>query len=978
MAAKYNRRINLYINGKEVSNNIKSVSGAMSKLRGEQRQMTIGSKEYLKHAEKIKYLKKIVDKHNASLRGTTSAWGKMTKMAKGFLPAIGATAIVAGLGRVIRKMNDAAKAADNFEERLDNLSALTGLEGRALEELGETAKQTSAKITKGGVRIKQSADDIVDAYTKVGSQRPELLKNGEALASVTEDAIILSEAAKSELEPAVAGLTTTMNQFNLGADQSRRIINAMAAGSKEGAADIPYITEAIEKSGTTLNLMNVSLEENIGLIEAIAPKYAKAQLAGNSLDKVFLKLQEKQIGYTNGLFNVNDALDELAARYKSGESAASIFGVEHAKMGTLLVQNKDEFNRYTKAVTGTNVAIEQAAKNTNNAKAIQEQYRNELHNLSIALGEKISPAMQQFYKIAGLAASALTRMVSVKASDKLKEDRIEMNNLFTAIKRAKEGSEARKLAIDQLNKTYGKYLPNLLSEKSTLTEIAKAQRIANSELIKNIQIKLREEELEGLARKQKKIMDNILRDVEKQRGKSLTTAAESEIFTLLDEMASMKSADEARNRLGAFAKVYRDASRNVGTYTENLKQFFELFKIRGDQQTLLDRINKIATTPNDAPFTENGSNNNKPTDKETTSPLDALLNADAETQKTVMRKYFADAGKDSFEAFIAAIEKEAAKSKIDWSLVPETEEEDEFDPATDYAIQKYQQTLDFKLALNESMYEQGLIGEQEYQDKLTELTRQAEDERFEIKREKIEDAKAIANMATNFVTALMDLELTNAGDNEEKKKQIRKKYADLNFAVTASQIVANTAGAIMQGFAQLGPIAGIIAAALLGATGAVQLGVANAERNKVKGFAAGGYTNGERMYVAGEAGTEWIAPNWMTNNPATAPIISSLESFRNNRISLNPDIIPMFAEGGYTTVQEKMSNLNKFQNTPLTSGIDQLQNEILTELVGRIGNSLDKNTQAIQGLTDKKTYVAVEDIRKADKLFTKIELTSGL
>jgi hypothetical protein len=46
----------------------------------------------------------------------------------------------------------------------------------------------------------------------------------------------------------------------------------------------------------------------------------------------------------------------------------------------------------------------------------------------------------------------------------------------------------------------------------------------------------------------------------------------------------------------------------------------------------------------------------------------------------------------------------------------------------------------------------------------------------------------------------------------------------------------------MAGFAQLGPIAGAISAVLLGATGIAQLGIANAERAKVKGLKSGGFT----------------------------------------------------------------------------------------------------------------------------------------
>jgi hypothetical protein len=77
---------------------------------------------------------------------------------------------------------------------------------------------------------------------------------------------------------------------------------------------------------------------------------------------------------------------------------------------------------------------------------------------------------------------------------------------------------------------------------------------------------------------------------------------------------------------------------------------------------------------------------------------------------------------------------------------------------------------------------------------------------------------------------------------EEQKEaeimEIRKKYAGLQFAVKISEIIANTAVAIMQAYAQLGPIGGSIAAAMLGVTGAAQLALAKAEYDKVIGLQA--------------------------------------------------------------------------------------------------------------------------------------------
>jgi len=95
-----------------------------------------------------------------------------------------ATVAVVGL---VLGFKSLVKVFNDYEERLDNLSALTGLAGKSLQWLSERAKELSVSMIAGGVVVKQSAQDIVDAFTKVGSARPELLKNKYALSSATEE-----------------------------------------------------------------------------------------------------------------------------------------------------------------------------------------------------------------------------------------------------------------------------------------------------------------------------------------------------------------------------------------------------------------------------------------------------------------------------------------------------------------------------------------------------------------------------------------------------------------------------------------------------------------------------------------------------------------------------------------------------------------------------------------------------------------------
>lgn len=396
MASKstINKRVNIYINGREVSNDIKSIRTEMQKAVNDIARMKRGSDEYNAKAKEIRTLKAIIQEHNQQLRTTEQRWSSLNNVANGLKKYSGIIlSFVGSLTGATLGFQKCAEEAEKFEENLDNLSALTGLGGKNLSWLGDQAKEMSVKTTESGIKIKQSATDILDAFTKIGSQRPELLKNKEALAAVTEDAIILSEAAKIELEPATASLANVMNQFNEKSSSSRRIINELAAGSQTGSGDIQYLSNAIEKCGTSAYLMGMKTNQTIDVVEAIAPKFKDASQAGNSFDKVLLTMKDKQIGYQSGLFNMNDALDELQTRFAKGEKASDLFGKEHAKMAEVLVMAKDDVIRYTEAVTGTDKALEQAAKNTNNRAAKRAQAMNRLKLVMIDLGEKVAPAI---------------------------------------------------------------------------------------------------------------------------------------------------------------------------------------------------------------------------------------------------------------------------------------------------------------------------------------------------------------------------------------------------------------------------------------------------------------------------------------------------------------------------------------------------------------------------------------------------------
>jgi TP901 family phage tail tape measure protein len=234
----------------------------------------------------------------------------------------------------------------------------------------------------------------------MGSARPELLANKEALAQVTEKALILAAAAGIEMAPAVDAVSASMNQFNLDASQSDRIINSIAAGSLAGSAEVGDLTESMKNVGTVANDSNMSLEQTVAALEVLGEKQLKGAEAGTKLRGALLKMKDAGVGYASGQFNVRDALVEVNAQINSHTSAIEkdaikqkVFGIENITAGNILLQNIDKYDKLSVAVTDTNVAFEQAKTATSTNSAKLEQAKNRVQLLTIEFGEKLSPAM---------------------------------------------------------------------------------------------------------------------------------------------------------------------------------------------------------------------------------------------------------------------------------------------------------------------------------------------------------------------------------------------------------------------------------------------------------------------------------------------------------------------------------------------------------------------------------------------------------
>lgn len=311
--------------------------------------------------------------------------------------------------------------------------------------------------------------------------------------------------------------------------------------------------------------------------------------------------------------------------------------------------------------------------------------------------------------------------------------------------------------------------------------------------------------------------------------------------------------------------------------------------------------------------------------------------------------------------------------------------------------------------------EEGLLSEEEYQKSLAQL-------KLKYATESAQNVATVTGHASDTVSALMQAETDNLdaeydvriaaaqGNSEEverletekaqKKLDIEKKYADVQFAVRASEIIANTAVAIMQGYAQLGPIGGSIAAAFLGLTGAAQLASANAERQKVKNMTLKGsdsssnserfllpgkeeggnidvtrsqdgknytasYQPSKRGYVSrptvivgeGPAGRsrEWVASNGAVSNPTIRPIIDLIDQEQRKgtvrTVDMNHRIrqrMAGFETGGFLDTPQKTSATANSQPIVINNGTDP----VISEMYKLLKQLRADGVQAIVGIDE--------------------------
>ena len=201
------------------------------------------------------------------------------------------------------------------------------------------------------------------------------------------------------------------------------------------------------------------------------------------------------------------------------------------------------------------------------------------------------------------------------------------------------------------------------------------------------------------------------------------------------------------------------------------------------------------------------------------------------------------------------------------------------------------------------MYADDLVSFEEYQEEKTHIAEEQEEMRKEIAQTAMQVVGQAASSASQLINALQDAEISKverkydkqiqearkAGKDttklEEEKEaavnEIKKKYADKQFAANILQILSSTAVGIMRCYSDLGPILGTVSAAIVAAQGAAQVAVAKQQRDEAQGLYSGGFS---KDYIEG-----YTAPGNPHDTAGVIPVHKN-EFVANHEAVANPAV----------------------------------------------------------------------------------------
>ena len=292
--------------------------------------------------------------------------------------AVAATAGVAAAGIAVKEFVDVSQQAvqksAEFGQALSGLSAITGVQGTALDNM-------RSQIQDLGKETNSNVVDVTNGMAKIGSAMPALLDDVEGLGEMYKNSSILAKAGLMSQDDAVQSLTTIMAQFNHTVADSGKDIDILANASQAGSAEIGDLAATMKVAGVSANSAGLSLQQASAMAEVLGDNALKGSEAGTQLRNIFSKFSAE------GIKDADTMMQTLAAHAGDTGWMVKQFGVDSANAAQMLAAGGDRYKELLSSLDATGTATEMAATNFNNLAgdigAMKVQWENFLSSFNV-------------------------------------------------------------------------------------------------------------------------------------------------------------------------------------------------------------------------------------------------------------------------------------------------------------------------------------------------------------------------------------------------------------------------------------------------------------------------------------------------------------------------------------------------------------------------------------------------------------------
>lgn len=363
----------------------------------------------------------VVDKLGETSRQVS---GKLESLGKGMFFL---NQLKEGVDNIRNSFDDAIEPGIRFETAVAEMSGITNMQGKELDNLANKAR-TTAKVF--GIDAANAMSVYKDLLSKI---TPELKKAPDALEIMSNNVMTLSKTMQNDVPGASAAMSTAMNQYKVSLDDPMKAaqtmtdyMNIMAAGTVEGSSEIKEVAEALKQTGNVAKTFGVEFAETNSAIQLLDKSGKKGSEGGIALRNTIVKLQApttdaikqlKAAGISietmqNQSLSLTDRLRALTPVMHNATIMSALFGGEYLASAMALVDGVDQIDTWTEAIQGTTAATDAAAKQMDTYAEKQQRMQAFIDDLKISFFEFVEPIAPAI-EVVGILVGALVTLGTV-------------------------------------------------------------------------------------------------------------------------------------------------------------------------------------------------------------------------------------------------------------------------------------------------------------------------------------------------------------------------------------------------------------------------------------------------------------------------------------------------------------------------------------------------------------------------------------